>query len=120
MKDLRVITTGIWETFYLVSHTREIQIKVPEYILEAIILAFPEDFQGIQPVGLRVLRRVDPLECLAPVPVVAAAVAMEVQMLLGRVSSPRQQNSPYLKVCAEETDVTADAILNLRLPVASM
>jgi hypothetical protein len=119
MKDLRVIITGIWGTFYLVSRTQEIQIRVPEYILEAIILAFPEDFQGIQPVGLRVLRRADPLECLAPVPV-AAAVAMEVQILLSRVSSPRQQNSPYLKACAEETDVTVDAILNLRLPVAPM
>lgn len=110
MKDLQVTLTGIWKTFYLVSPTREIQIRVPEYILEAIILVLPEEFQDIQAVGLRVHHRVDRfLERPASVPV--AAVVVEVEVVLSRVLSPRQQNSLYLKDCVEETDVTANAVL---------
>jgi hypothetical protein len=78
--------------------------------LEAIILVLPEEFQDIQAVGLRVHHRVDHfLERPASVPV--AAVVVEVEVVLSRVLSPRQQNSLYLKDCVEETDVTANAVL---------
>jgi hypothetical protein len=116
MKDLQVTLTGIRKIFYLVSPTLEIQIRAPEYILEVIILVLLEDFQDIQAAGLRAHHRVDPfLEFPAPVPV--AAVVVEVQ---SHGLSSRQQNSPYLKDCVEETYVDVYAVLIIRLTAATM